>query len=81
MKTQSHSSTLNQAALGSEVSIVSITGQGALRQRILDMGLTRGTRVQVLKLAPLGDPMEISLRGYELVLRKEEAKHVLIAVL
>lgn len=74
-------STLNQAKLGSKVHITSITGQGALRQRILDMGLTRGTCIQVLKLAPLGDPMEISLRGYELMLRKDEAKHVQIASL
>jgi len=81
MKTHFPSSTLNQAKLGTEVCITSITGQGALRQRILDMGLTRGTRVQVLKLAPLGDPMEISLRGYELILRKDEAKHVQIAAL
>lgn len=70
--------TLNKSKIGSIVTIDSVNGQGALRQRILDMGLTRGTKVQVLKLAPLGDPMEISVRGYELSLRKAEAEQIIV---
>lgn len=70
--------TLSKAKVGSSVTIKSVEGQGALRQRILDMGLTKGTLVHVLKLAPLGDPMEISIRGYELSLRNAEAEQILI---
>lgn len=56
-----------------------VTGEGSLRQRILDMGLTKGTKVRIRKVAPLGDPLEITVRGYELSLRKAEASCVLIA--
>jgi Fe2+ transport system protein FeoA len=54
--------------------IESVSGEGALRRRLLDMGLTPGTRVGVRKVAPFGDPLELSLRGYELTLRGEDAK-------
>lgn len=54
--------------------IESVSGEGALRRRLLDMGLTPGTRVSVRKAAPFGDPLELSLRGYELTLRGEDAK-------
>ncbi|MFI3244364.1 MAG: ferrous iron transport protein A [Akkermansia sp.] len=77
MKNQ-NTTTLNKSKIGSTVTIDSVNGQGALRQRILDMGLTRGAKVQVLKLAPLGDPMEISVRGYELSLRKAEAEQIIV---
>lgn len=70
--------TLSRSKVGSSVTITSVEGKGALRQRILDMGLTRGTRVNILKLAPLGDPMEISIRGYELSLRKAEAQQIIV---
>ncbi len=70
--------TLNKSKVGSKVTITGVEGHGALRQRILDMGLTRGTSVEILKLAPLGDPMEISVRGYELSLRKAEAEQIIV---
>lgn len=58
--------------------IESVTGEGALRRRLLDMGLTPGTRVAMRKVAPFGDPLELSLRGYELTLRGEDAKIIKI---
>ncbi len=77
MKDQNRT-TLSKSKVGSSVTITGVEGQGALRQRILDMGLTRGTRVEILKLAPLGDPIEISIRGYELSLRKAEAEQIIV---
>lgn len=74
--TQEHA--LSKAKVGRSFTIKGIEGKGALRQRILDMGLTRGTRVNILKFAPLGDPMEISVRGYELSLRKAEAEKIIV---
>lgn len=71
--------TLRQAKTGEEVKVAGVGGEGPLRQRILDMGLTRGTRVRIRKVAPLGDPIEISVRGYELSLRKAEAACILLA--
>jgi ferrous iron transport protein A len=56
--------------------IDAVGGEGALRRRLLDMGLTPGTRVSVRKIAPFGDPLELSLRGYELTLRGEDARNV-----
>ena len=58
--------------------VAQVKGQGALRQRILDMGLTKGTEVTVRKVAPLGDPIEVTVRGYELSLRKAEAARILM---
>ena len=65
--------TLDQVAIGKDVKIVKVGGEGELRCRLLDMGLIPGTVVQVQKVAPMGDPIEIHLRGYELTIRKEDA--------
>lgn len=67
---------LDQLRPGESGIIYSVTGTGALRRRLLDMGLTPGTRVSVRKVAPFGDPMELSLRGYELTLRGEDARTI-----
>ena len=68
--------TLDRINAGETVRITAIDGSGLLRRRLLDMGLTPRTVVQVTKLAPLGDPMVLSLRGYELSIRKEDASRV-----
>lgn len=65
--------TLNQVATGNAVKIVRITGEGSAKRRIMDMGLTKGAEVMVRKVAPLGDPIELTVRGYELSIRKSEA--------
>lgn len=67
-------STLSEAKVGDKLVIKKISGEGALKRRIMDMGLTKGTSFTVRKVAPLGDPVEISVRGYELSLRKDDAK-------
>ena len=72
------SKTLKQAKAGESVRVVKVAGEGALRQRILDMGLTKGAEVRVRKVAPLGDPLEITVRGYELSLRKREASCIVV---
>lgn len=64
---------LNQVKVGRSVRVVRVHGEGALRQRILDMGLTKNAEVKVLKMAPFGDPIEMTVRGFELSLRKAEA--------
>ena len=61
---------------GKTVSVVKLHGEGAVKRRIMDMGLTKGTQVYVRKVAPLGDPVEVTVRGYELSLRKEDAQMV-----
>lgn len=68
--------TLNDLKIGSSAVITAVRGEGALRLRLLDMGLIPGTKVSVIKIAPLGDPIEISLRGYELTIRREHAKEI-----
>lgn len=68
--------TLDKLQIGKEAVITAVGGEGALRCRLLDMGLIPKTRVVVKKIAPMGDPIEIRLRGYELTLRKEEAKEI-----
>ncbi len=68
--------TLNQLAVGKEAIITAVGGEGALRRRLLDMGLTPKTKVYVRRVAPLGDPIELKLRGYELSIRKEDAKNI-----
>ena len=65
--------TLKQAAVGSTVRVVKLNGEGAVKRRIMDMGITRGVEVYVRKVAPLGDPIEVTVRGYELSLRKADA--------
>ena len=68
--------TLKQVAIGDTVKVVKLHGQGATKRRIMDMGITRGTQLKVVKEAPLGDPMELELRGYHLSLRREDAELV-----
>lgn len=68
--------TLANTPLGSTVKVVKLHGEGAIRRRIMDMGITKGTGIYVRKLAPLGDPIEITVRGYELSLRKIDAKMI-----
>lgn len=68
--------TLNQIACGNSVTVKKVNGDGALRKRIMDMGLTKGTSVYVRKVAPLGDPMELTVRGYELSIRKADAEMI-----
>lgn len=68
--------TLKQVKVGETVTVVKLHGEGALRRRIMDMGITKGVKIRVHKLAPLGDPMELTLRGYELSLRKADAEMI-----
>jgi ferrous iron transport protein A len=70
--------TLKRVAVGGAVRVVKVAGEGPLRQRILDMGLTKGAEVRVRKVAPLGDPIEVTVRGYELSLRKQEAACIIV---
>lgn len=65
--------TLKQVAIGDTAKVVKLHGQGATKRRIMDMGITRGTQVHVRKVAPLGDPIEVTVRGFELSLRKADA--------
>ena len=68
--------TLKQVEVGSTVKVVKLHGEGAVRRRIMDMGLTMGAEVYIRKVAPLGDPIEITVRGYELSLRKADAQMI-----
>lgn len=68
--------TLNEVGVGETVTVAKIIGQGPVKRRIMDMGLTKGTEVFVRKVAPLGDPMELNVRGYELSLRKFDAEMI-----
>ena len=70
--------TLREARIGDTVRVVKLTGEGAVRRRIMDMGITKGVEVYVRKVAPLGDPIEVNVRGYELSLRKEDAEMILV---
>ena len=65
--------TLREAKIGQTVTVKKLTGEGAVKRRIMDMGITKGTEVYVRKVAPLGDPIEVTVRGYELSLRKADA--------
>ena len=65
--------TLKQAKIGDTVTVVRLHGEGAVKRRIMDMGITKGVEVYVRKVAPLGDPIEVTVRGYELSLRKDDA--------
>ena len=71
--------TLNELETGKTAKIVRLSGEGAVKRRIMDMGLTKGTEVTVRKVAPLGDPIEITVRGYELSLRRDEAAKIEVA--
>ena len=68
--------TLKQAKIGETVKVVKLHGEGAVKRRIMDMGLTKGIEVKVRKVAPLGDPIELTVRGYELSLRKADAEMI-----
>ena len=65
--------TLRQTKVGDTVTVVKLHGEGAVKRRIMDMGITRGIEIHVRKVAPLGDPVEVTVRGYELSLRKADA--------
>ena len=68
--------TLNQVKVGQTVTVARLNGAGAVKRRIMDMGITKGVEVYVRKVAPLGDPMELTVRGYELSLRRADAELV-----
>lgn len=68
--------TLKDVKVGSTVTVVKLHGEGAIKRRIMDMGITKGTEVYVRKVAPLGDPVEITVRGYELSIRKADAEMI-----
>lgn len=70
--------TLKDAEIGQTVSVVKLMGEGALKRRIMDMGITKGVEIYIRKVAPLGDPIEITVRGYELSIRKSEAENIII---
>ncbi len=70
--------TLRNAGIGDTVRVVRLDGAGAVKRRIMDMGITRGTEVYVRKVAPLGDPVEVTVRGYELSLRKADAEMIVV---
>ena len=67
---------LKEAKIGETVRVVKIHGEGAIKRRIMDMGLTKGVEVYIRKVAPLGDPIEVTVRGYELSLRKADAEQL-----
>ena len=71
--------TLKEAKVGTTVKVVKLTGEGAVERRIMDMGITKGVEIYVRKVVPLGDPVEVTVRGYELSLRKNDAEIIEIA--
>lgn len=68
--------TLKQVPVGNTARVVKLHGEGAVRRRIMDMGITKGVEIYVRKLAPLGDPIEVNVRGYELSIRKADADNI-----
>ena len=68
--------TLKQERVGDTVKVVKLHGEGAVKRRIMDMGLTKGAEVHIRKVAPLGDPIEVTVRGYELSIRKSDAEMI-----
>ena len=68
--------TLRQVKVGETVTVVKLHGEGAVKRRIMDMGITKGVQVYVRKVAPLGDPVEVNVRGYELSIRKNDAERI-----
>ncbi len=70
--------TLKEAKVGETVKVVKLTGEGAVKRRIMDMGITKGVEVYIRKVAPLGDPVEVTVRGYELSLRKADAEMITV---
>lgn len=76
--TEGQGKTLRDVAIGESVTVRRLTGEGAIKRHIMDMGITKGTDVFVRKVAPLGDPIEVTVRGYELSLRKADAEKILV---
>ena len=70
--------TLKEAKIGQTVKVKKLDGEGAVKRRIMDMGITKGTDVYIRKVAPLGDPIEVTVRGYELSLRKADAEMIMV---
>ena len=70
--------TLRQTKVGQTVKVVKLHGEGAVKRRIMDMGITKGVEIYVRKVAPLGDPVEVTVRGYELSLRKADAEMICV---
>lgn len=70
--------TLREVPCGKTVKVAKLNGGGALKRRIMDMGITKGSEIYVKKVAPLGDPLEITIRGYELSLRKQDAECIVV---
>ena len=70
--------TLRDAKIGESVQVVKLHGEGAVKRRIMDMGITKGVYVLVRKVAPLGDPVEVTVRGYELSIRKGDAQNIFV---
>lgn len=68
--------TLKEVKVGETVKVVKLYGEGAVRRRIMDMGITKGAEVHIRKVAPLGDPIEVTVRGYELSIRKADAENI-----
>ena len=68
--------TLNEVPVGGVCTVTKLNGTGKLRRRIMDMGITKGVEIKVVKIAPLGDPIELNVRGYELSIRKNEAESI-----
>ena len=68
--------TLRDIPIGGKAKVIKIYGEGPIKRRIMDMGITKGVKIRVIKTAPLGDPIEITVRGYELSLRKEDAEKI-----
>ena len=68
--------TLKEAAIGETVTVTKLSGEGPVKRRIMDMGITKGVEIYVRKVAPLGDPVEVTVRGYELSLRKADAEMI-----
>lgn len=68
--------TLRQVKIGDTATVVKLHGEGAVKRRIMDMGITKGVNIHVRKIAPLGDPIEVTVRGYELSLRKADAEMI-----
>jgi ferrous iron transport protein A len=72
--------TLKEAKVGSTVKVVKLHGEGAVKRRIMDMGITKGVEIYVRKVAPLGDPVEVTVRNYELSLRKDDAQFIEVEI-
>ncbi|MDF3002444.1 MAG: Fe2+ transport system protein [Bacillota bacterium] len=70
--------TLKSTPIGETVTVLKLDGEGAVKRRIMDMGITKGARIFIKKVAPLGDPIEITVRGYELTLRKDDAEKIIV---